>query len=57
MEISSKIALDCRVSANRQTNEKQKTLLTDYAETNNFEYDLFEEFESSRNRLRKTKRK
>ena len=48
MENSSKIALYCRVSTSRQTNNNQKAILIDYAETNKFDFDLFEEVESTR---------
>lgn len=43
-----KIALYCRVSTNKQTNENQKLSLIKYAESHNWGYDLFEEVESSR---------
>ena len=43
-----KIALYCRVSTNRQTNDNQKLRLIEYAEANKFEFDLFEEVESTR---------
>jgi DNA invertase Pin-like site-specific DNA recombinase len=48
METNPKIALYCRVSTNRQTNDNQKTRLIEYAKSNNLEYDLFEEVESTR---------
>ena len=48
MEASSKVAMYCRVSTNRQTNDNQKVRLIQYAEANNLEYDLFEEVESTR---------
>jgi len=48
METSVKIALYCRVSTNRQTNDNQKSRLIEYAEANKFEFDLFEEVESTR---------
>jgi DNA invertase Pin-like site-specific DNA recombinase len=48
MEKSTKIALYCRVSSSRQTNDNQKARLFEYAKSNNLEYDLFEEVESTR---------
>lgn len=48
MEKSNKIALYCRVSTSRQTNDNQKLRLVEYAKSNNLEYDLFEEVESTR---------
>jgi DNA invertase Pin-like site-specific DNA recombinase len=48
METTTKIALYCRVSTSRQTNDNQKTRLLEYAKSNNLEYDLFEEVESTR---------
>lgn len=48
MEKSSKIAMYCRVSTNRQTNDNQKARLIDFADANNLEYDLYEEVESTR---------
>jgi len=45
-----KVALYVRVSSTdgRQTVENQKIILVDYAQRNNFEYDIFEEEESTR---------
>ena len=43
-----KIALYCRVSTNRQTNDNQKSRLIEYAEVNKFDFDLYEEVESTR---------
>lgn len=45
-----KIALYCRVSMSNgsQTTENQKIRLIDYAEKNSYQYDLFEETESTR---------
>jgi DNA invertase Pin-like site-specific DNA recombinase len=40
--------LYCRVSTSRQTNDNQKIRLVEYAKSNNLEYDLFEEVESTR---------
>ena len=48
METTTKIALYCRVSTSRQTNDNQKLRLVEYAKSNNLEYDLFEEVESTR---------
>jgi DNA invertase Pin-like site-specific DNA recombinase len=48
MEKSTKIALYCRVSTSRQTNDNQKIRLLEYAKSNNLEYDLYEEVESTR---------
>jgi DNA invertase Pin-like site-specific DNA recombinase len=44
----SKVALYCRVSTNKQTNENQKIRLVEYAKDKNLQYDLYEEVESSR---------
>ncbi len=44
----SKVALYCRVSTNRQTNENQKIRLLQYANDMDYKYDLYEEVESSR---------
>ena len=43
-----KIALYCRVSTDEQTVENQKIRLIDYANANGYEYDIYEEVESSR---------
>jgi DNA invertase Pin-like site-specific DNA recombinase len=43
-----RVALYCRVSTNKQTNENQKGRLIEYARKNNLEYDMYEEVESSR---------
>jgi putative DNA-invertase from lambdoid prophage Rac len=43
-----KVALYCRVSTNKQTNDNQTLLLYEYVTKNNLEFDLFEEVESSR---------
>lgn len=43
-----KIALYCRVSTSRQTNDNQKSRLIEYAEANKFDFDLYEEVESTR---------
>ena len=43
-----KVALYCRVSTNRQTNENQIPKLLLYAKEKGFQYDLFEEQESTR---------
>lgn len=43
-----KVALYCRVSTNKQTNENQKIRLLEYAKLNKLEYDLYEEIESTR---------
>lgn len=48
MEKSTKIALYCRVSTSRQTNDNQKARLIEYAEVNQFDFDLYEEVESTR---------
>ena len=44
----SKIALYCRVSTSEQNLDAQIDRLTTYAKQNKFEYDLFEEMESTR---------
>jgi hypothetical protein len=43
-----KVALDCRVSTNKQTNENQKIRLLQYATEKSYPFDLYEEVESSR---------
>lgn len=43
-----KVALYCRVSTKRQTNENQKPRLIQYANDMSLDYDLYEEVESSR---------
>ena len=43
-----KVALYCRVSTTEQTTENQKIRLVEYAERNNWQYEVFEETESSR---------
>ena len=43
-----KVALYCRVSTSEQTNENQKIRLLKYATENNFDFDMFEETESTR---------
>ena len=46
--ISKKVALYCRVSTNKQTNENQKIRLLQYASDMAYKFDLYEEVESSR---------
>ena len=43
-----KVALYCRVSTNKQTNENQKIRLLQYASDKAYKYDFFEEVESTR---------
>lgn len=43
-----KVALYCRVSTNKQTNENQKIRLLQYATDMSYKFDLYEEVESSR---------
>jgi DNA invertase Pin-like site-specific DNA recombinase len=43
-----KVALYCRVSTRRQTNENQELILTEYAKRSNWDYEIFNEVESSR---------
>lgn len=43
-----KVALYCRVSTNKQTNENQKIRLLQYATDLSYSFDLYEEVESSR---------
>lgn len=45
---SKKIAIYCRVSTNKQTNENQKVRLIQYAIDKGYKFDLYEEVESSR---------
>lgn len=44
-----KVALYVRVSKNTSTTDNQKIRLIDFAERNNYVYDLYEEIESTRN--------
>jgi putative DNA-invertase from lambdoid prophage Rac len=44
----SKVALYVRVSTEKQTNENQILQLTDYAKAKGFDYEIFQEVESSR---------
>jgi DNA invertase Pin-like site-specific DNA recombinase len=43
-----KVALYCRVSTNKQTNENQKVRLLQYAADKGYAFDIYEEVESSR---------
>lgn len=43
-----KVALYCRVSTNKQTNENQKISLIRFANNQGWDFDMFEEVESSR---------
>ena len=43
-----KVALYCRVSTSEQTTETQKFRLVEWAQKNGYEYDVFEETESTR---------
>ena len=43
-----KVALYLRVSTENQTTENQRIRLEEYAKSNNWEYDLFDEVESTR---------
>jgi DNA invertase Pin-like site-specific DNA recombinase len=43
-----KVAIYCRVSTNKQTNENQLTKLLQYATDKQYKFDLFEEIESTR---------
>ena len=45
-----KVAIYCRVSTGRQTNENQKLILKKHAETMEWDYEMFEEKESTRKR-------
>jgi DNA invertase Pin-like site-specific DNA recombinase len=45
---AAKVALYCRVSTNKQTNENQTIRLLQYATDNALKYDMYEEVESSR---------
>jgi DNA invertase Pin-like site-specific DNA recombinase len=47
-EEKKKVALYCRVSTNKQTNENQKIRLIQYASEKSYDFDLYEEVESSR---------
>lgn len=47
-EESNKVALYCRVSTKKQTNENQKIKLIEYASERSLKFDLYEEVESSR---------
>jgi len=46
-----KVALYCRISTDKQTNLNQKNRLIEYTTAQCLEYDLFEEVESTRNKL------
>ncbi len=46
--LKNRVALYCRVSTNKQTNENQKIKLLQYAESKNLQFDFFEEVESTR---------
>lgn len=43
-----KVALYCRVSTDKQTTENQKLRLVEFAESQGYEYEIFEEVESTR---------
>ena len=43
-----RLALYCRVSTDKQTTENQKIRLVEYAERKGYDYELFEEVESTR---------
>jgi len=43
-----RVALYCRVSTDKQTTENQKLRLVEYAERNNYTYEVFDEVESTR---------
>jgi DNA invertase Pin-like site-specific DNA recombinase len=43
-----KVALYCRVSTSDQNNQNQELRLIDYAEQNNYQYEIFKEVESTR---------
>ena len=43
-----RVALYCRVSTDKQTTENQKLRLVEYAEQNGYEYEVFDEVESTR---------
>ena len=43
-----KVALYCRVSTNEQTTENQRIRLIEYAKGNGYEFDIYEETESTR---------
>lgn len=45
---SNKVALYCRVSTKKQTNDNQKIKLIEYASERSLKFDLYEEVESSR---------
>jgi len=47
-KVINRVALYCRVSTTEQTTENQKIRLVEYAKTKGYEYDVFEETESSR---------
>ncbi len=44
-----KFAIYCRVSTEEQTTENQRLILVEYAERRGFNYEVFEEVESTRN--------
>jgi len=43
-----RVSLYCRVSTDKQTTENQKLRLVEYAERNNYTYEVFDEVESTR---------
>ena len=45
-----KVAIYCRVSTGRQTNENQKLILEKHAKHEGWDYEIFEEKESTRKR-------
>lgn len=45
-----KVAIYCRVSTGRQTNENQRLILEKYAEREGWDYEMFQEKESTRKR-------
>lgn len=48
LHLITKVALYCRVSTDKQTNENQKVRLLQYAADRHLKFDLYEEVESSR---------
>ncbi len=49
MDERNKIAIYCRISTSSQNLYNQKIVLAEYAHANNFDYDIYEETESTRN--------
>jgi len=47
--MKNKVAIYCRISTKTQNLYNQKLILAEYAHKNNYDFDIFEEIESTRN--------